>query len=469
MQEPAMVGRNGSADRAPRKLLSNKDALDAAQEFLLAAAEGVQQFKERYSEIAAGDLSISFGPGGIAIARTKRLDEVESRLAKTCVKVLSNRVADESDILAIAWANFFEGLASRSDEGHSFEFATGLLRQLDEAAAAEPIYVMPNCAIVLAEDVRNLHLGQVQIRITEDILPDLKQSNWQTLSTAQGTNFRVLHDGLTEMPARDGELTKIAHAVLQLGFPSSCWRVSVNALHGTVSEEALGLVNIAMSLVSLYYPRVVEDAPPSGFGVRENHPTLMIESQQPSIMLDRGQSSAKGSLSGMPYVIGKAQKEHFERIGLKQIAECVYNASLDSVAARVAQGFCWLSRGRQAGSCSERLLFFVTAMEALLSSTDPNAPIAKTIARHAAVIIFDDPKEWAVRAKEIQMLYGLRSGVMRTGRRNVSKLEANRSQELAEALYRSVLDNYDIGRKFEDFFMQLSDTCFGLPWLPNED
>ena len=49
-------------------LLGDGNAREAAKEFLLAAFEGRQQFKERYEEIMNGDLPVIFGPGGEGIA-----------------------------------------------------------------------------------------------------------------------------------------------------------------------------------------------------------------------------------------------------------------------------------------------------------------------------------------------------------------------------------------------------------------
>ena len=50
-----------------------------------------------------------------------------------------------------------------------------------------------------------------------------------------------------------------------------------------------------------------------------------------------------------------------------------------------------MTRGRQARDRSERLLFFFTAIEALLSGDDKTAPVTQTIARRAATILVDDP------------------------------------------------------------------------------
>jgi hypothetical protein len=275
-------------------------------------------------------------------------------------------------------------------------------------------------------------------------------------------------DIVLQEPSRGGP-TKIAGAVLELEFPRFCWRVNVNALHGAVAEEALWLVNIAASLVRLLYPKPDGSVPPGGFTTRDNHPTLRIEPQQTTITLDTAKTSAAGSHSGFQYTIGDAAKEHFERIGLKSIAESVYNPFSKTVAERIGQGLGWLSRGRQAESRSERFLYFFTALEALLSKDELGSPISQTISRHAAVIMSDDPRKRALLAKELQDLYGLRSKLVHTGKRNISLAEAARSQELLETLYQAVLQKVKISDKFETFSRTLADASFGLPWLPDEN
>jgi hypothetical protein len=475
-------------------LLGDGNARQAAKEFLLAAFEGRRQFKERYKEIMNGDLPVIFGPGGDGIASTPRLQHAEASLAAICVKLLTKKIASESDILASAWARFDE-FAERAGEECSAEFADSLLRQLQTDAAAEPVHFMPNYAVSLTENVRSLDLGVVEVCTTQDILPKLKQDDWRISPNENGIRFRIPHRQVSKMlagesadsfPSRrviapegmldlvlqepgSGSSQKIAGAVLELEFPKFCWRVNVNALHGAVAEEALWLVNITMSLVRLFYPRRDGAVPLGGFSARENHPTLKIEPQQASITLGTAETSPKGSHSGLQYVIGDAAKEHFVKIGLKSIAEAIYNASPKTVAERLGQGLGWLSRGRQAESRSERFLYFFTSLEALLSSDDKGTPIGQTISRHAAVILFNDAHQRALLAKELQKLYGLRSSLVHAGKRNVSAAEAARSQELLESLYLAVLQKVKVTDKFEIFSGRLAEASYGLPWLPDEN
>jgi hypothetical protein len=478
-------------EAAPKKLLSNQEAREAAQEFLLAAKEGLQQFKERYDQVMQGRLSVRFGLGGVGIVSTARLNQAQSNLAEICVRLLTTKVASEVDIIRVAWAQFHQ-FAARTDQDCASAFAVSFLQQLQDDCASKPVHFMPNYGIRFVESVRSLDLGVVQVRMTEDILPELKRNNWQILSVKHGVRFHILHQNLSKMlsgqradsiPGRtivapegtvdivleessEGGRAKIAKAELQLEFPSSCWRVNVNALHGAVPEEALWLVNIAMSLVRLYFPPLRGNTPPGGFGARDNHPTLRIESQQPSITLDKAKSSAEGSHSGLQYAIGNTEKEHFEKIGLKKLADRIYHAKPKSIAERIGQGLGWLSRGRQGEPRSERFLFFFTALEALLSG---DKSVTQTIARHAAVIMSDDPAKRALLARELQSLYALRSTLVHTGKRSVSSEQAARSQELVETLYRSVLQKVDIGTEFVSLLRELTDASYGLPWLPDGD
>ena len=327
--------------------------------------------------------------------------------------------------------------------------------------------------------------------MTEDILPEVTESDWQVERTDDTFLFRIPYKPLAAMlagkpdddvpggviAAPEGVVTLtyetqasariIKGAVLQLEFPQSCWRVTVNALGRNVHEEALWLVNIAISLIRLYFPPLNGRLPPGGFGAVDSHPVLKIEKQQPTITSSTGSVSAIGSPPGLHYWIGKTQAEHFKAVGLKAIAEKLYAAAPRTVAERVAQGLGWLSRGRQAESRTERFLFFFTALEALLSSDDKSDPVTQTITRHAAVIMTEDPLQREALGSELGDLYALRSALVHRGKRNVSSHEAARSQELVETLYRSVLDKFDITREYNDLWSALRKASYGLPWRPD--
>ena len=62
----------------------------------------------------------------------------------------------------------------------------------------------------------------------------------------------------------------------------------------------------------------------------------------------------------------------------------------------------WMTRGRHAEDRAERFLFFYTAIETLVSTTDKSAPVIQTIARNAASIITDKPEIFHRFIEEIE-------------------------------------------------------------------
>lgn len=142
----------------------------------------------------------------------------------------------------------------------------------------------------------------------------------------------------------------------------------------------------------------------------------------------------------------------------------IFNAEKGSVGARVAQGLGWMSRGRQTPDRSERLLYFFTAMEALLTNDDKSAPVTQTIARHASVILAKTPGERIKIANEIKKLYGARSSLIHAGKRTVTRRDANMIQSIVESTYLHVMSNVDPLTKFEVLNTALAIASYGGPW-----
>jgi hypothetical protein len=146
----------------------------------------------------------------------------------------------------------------------------------------------------------------------------------------------------------------------------------------------------------------------------------------------------------------------------------VFTAKEGSVAERVAQGLGWMTRGRQSADRAERLLYFFTAVEALLTNSDKTAPVTQTIARHASVILADTPQDRVKIAGQFKSLYGLRSALVHSGKRGVGRSDADTVQALVEALYDRVLALVPLSSDAQNLNLALDKASYGGAWSPVE-
>lgn len=241
-----------------------------------------------------------------------------------------------------------------------------------------------------------------------------------------------------------------------------CWIVKMTSAYENAEEEAKWLVDVMVSLLRLYYVGSFIHFPK--LGDVEPHPLKPTETNSLGIKIEGTKAETGGSKMPPAYALNLATRAGIETPVFEKKADILCSPPPRSVAERVSQGLGWMTRGRQASDRSERLLFFFTAIEALLSSDDKSAPVVQTIARHAAVIVTNDNSTRAAVAANIKSLYGIRSSLVHAGARSVLHANANQAQALAENLFMRVLDNVDLGSRHSAFVQELADASYGSPW-----
>jgi hypothetical protein len=170
-----------------------------------------------------------------------------------------------------------------------------------------------------------------------------------------------------------------------------------------------------------------------------------------------------GKLPGS-YEVTEKVAEELKSTKVQSLAKMLFDPKDKSLAQRVAQGLGWMTRGRQVSDRAERLLSFFTALEALLTSSDKDAPVTQTISRHAAVILTREVKSRVSAYNQIKGLYTIRSAVVHAGRRDVLWQDVNTLQHIVETVYWIVLERCDLGMTQERFGQSLADGSHGLPW-----
>ncbi len=368
-----------------------------------------------------------------------------TNLVQSCTKKLGSKSGHEIDIERVAW-----DIASKMDPNNIDQAVKDFTAKVDQQSETEFIFIAPNFVIELLDNIKELQVGPVKIRMSQTLPNDyVKQGdriNWSFILSSSPT-------------------TSLDSNGLNIFYPPFCWEVRLNTSPSNVEEEAFWLINIAISCIRLSYPGNHKNPFYPMWGKKEAHPTLAPVIYNPRIIIrtqDRNVNAGGGSMPVL-YTVDNNTLEHFKKIDFDKFSNTIFNYKKNTVAERVAHGMGWLTRGRHAEDRSERLLFFYTAIEALVSSGDKSAPVIQTIARNAATILDDRPERRRDIAKDIIESYEYRSSLVHGGRRQVSYTESYKAQRLAESLYDAVITHIDLNKTNEAFETDLREASYGLP------
>jgi len=368
----------------------------------------------------------------------------QRNLVGRCIKLLGPKIGHEKDIEDLSWK-----IAALMQVNEVSATVQNFIESLLELTKAEHPYYVPNYAIKFTEDVREITIGPVCAQLTDVVIADLKEKEkvWQpkpVKGSGHSSFFENCEEIIKPMPI--------------------CWVVTVNAARKNTEEEALWLVDTALSVLRFSYP--IKHANPffPRIGDTESHPIIPQKRDSTGFVMSDETISMDGWSAPHYYQINNAVADHLQANNLEDRGKKIFSPVSKSVGERVAQGFGWMTRGRRAHDRAERFLFFYTAIEALLASSDRTAPVIQTIARHAAVILAGNAEKRYEIAKIIRTSYETRSALIHGGRRNVSKTDADNSQLMAEILYLEILAKVDLASSSESFEAALSKASYGLRW-----
>ncbi len=421
-------------DEALRKLAA--EFFSAAWAARCKSAEETQAlFKKRLGFRIMGNTFFSNGP---------EVQRPLGALVRRCIKVLGSKAGHEGDIEEAAWKHAAQAVGDEVKP-----VVKAFMDDLDALGAVRFTYIAPNYAIQFEDGIREIVIGPVRACVSDVLAAEIRSHDQNpALEFAVG-----VHPGVTFANK------KMLHTLAPVS-----WEVTVTASRGNVEEEALWLVNVAVGLLRLSYPTVRTLPFFPMIGDAENDPTLPPDYEKRS-MVSAGKGIGGGGWHApLLYIVNKALLNHLQSTGFADRANKLFHCGIKTVGERVFQGLGWMTRGRQARDRSERLLFFFTAIEALLSGDDKTAPVTQTIARRAATILVDDPTHRLDIFRSITRQYETRSALVHGGRRNVSNLEAKDAQSLVETLYWTVLGKISLSTSSEKFEEDLAQAGFGLPW-----
>ena len=489
-----------------------KNIKQSANEFFQAA----QKYVQDQEGALAGILKMTIK--GPPLGMDNNVQEKEERLVRQCVRALGVEFGSEEEIEELIWGHFWRSFSDTrteigeqllraelgSDEERvklwdhferSFLDTNRILniseiteRFLDDISRYEQRsygYLAPNFVIKFSDQAQKIVIGPVEAIQTEYFLENQAKIP-KNITIWRG---KIVIPILSEIRVGSKYNWSISNGNIFLEFPQACWYIpmgSIKAARRNAEEKAIWLINIAISLLRLCYPKPEREKYPEigdieempliepkkfWFGDRTEEKGIVLDridredetTNQPSMGLSLPVNS---SIRRIPctYLVDETVVALTEEQKFKDRAHVIFNPSKNSLAERFSQGLGWLTRGRQTVDRAERFLFFFTAIEALLSSDDKSAPVVQTISRHAATILHTDPQDRKDFAGQLGSLYGVRSALVHAGKRDVSQKQTMEAQRIAEELYKTVMENYPLDSKFNKFQESLSKASYGSLW-----
>ncbi len=423
------------------KMKVDKDLVYLASEFLKAFSNSAAR-QGHPSNFAKGS-GLSFGESGV-IEIDEDVSKPLSGFIHRAAKLLGSAAGHEK---AIYYTSLKQAHSLYSNKLITRNAALSLIEAVFNQGNTSYEYLAPNSLFRLVADVDELKIGRVRALKTADFSNERKKAHpTHKLEIVIGSGF-------------DFKFT-CEKAIISMN--PICWVVNVDAIKENVEEESKWLIDVAVSYLRLSYEDWQTSVPQTGS--KEPHPTRALVLNKEHVKF-QGLNAWAGGMEVPPWyeidasVLAVATTEMF-----KEGAEQIFSPQKKSLAERVSQGLGWLTRGRQAEDRSERLLYFFTAIEALLSNDDKTAPIIQTIARHGAVLLTNDNDDRPKVAAEIKKLYRFRSALVHAGTRSILWSASNASQVLAENMFFVVLKKADLTVPHVDFCNKLSSCSYGIPW-----
>ena len=321
-----------------------------------------------------------------------------------------------------------------------------------EAKSASVCEFFRPCPLVrLPENIDRIEIGRVAIDRAQSRLEDFRKTN-DRFKFGVGTDWTLS----IVVAAEDvGIVTKL---------PPTLWSINLEAADPLREEEGLWLTDVALSILRLAVSPTNLGMMVPTIGKVEPHPFFPHVAQDHSFTLRQEGGAQLGGMSAPNnyQLTEDAANELAEEITRSKIQK-IFDAKPKSLAERFHQGCGWLTRGRRAADRSDRLLYFFTAIESLLSDSDKTSPVIQTIARHAAALLSDKNEKRHVVALDIKKLYGVRSALVHTGSRGAFDIDANSAQQLAELLFFRVWSDFDLSQRHNEFSAKLSKASYGMP------
>lgn len=394
----------------------------------------------------------SLGPAG-TVVRSKKLVELSAEFARLMTKSLGARFGDETEleklIQDVAHQETRQATASNL-------FVNTLGQRISDTIIQEYELFIPNHLAVLSERLKPVKIGDVRILSLRHVEKEVKVHLLKAANPAPNR-------GLEFDQANAKGYLVLGASKIQIPAYRMMWAVTVKTSRVHRREEANWRVNVAISLMRLLCNKWDSRIPRPG--KREPNPMVEDVFKGDSVLTRRGTSLAAGgsSMFGL-YFIDADVARSLRSKKTQAICNTVFDFEPKKLSEQVFNALGWLAKGRQAEERSERLLYFFTAIEAILTREDKNSPVVDTISRHGAVALARTVKDRPTVAMLFKDLYGFRSATVHRGARTASGSTVRQAEDLAEALVATILWKCDLSQSHQAFCDSLASASYGGKW-----
>lgn len=382
---------------------------------------------------------------GVVFEIDDKLNDIADGIVQFICKAMGTLAGDEDYVSKALWAQAAEMHNSNMEVTKTVDtFLSSLENNLNTTRR----YIADNCVLLLGPLVNRFDVGPVGVVSGEFIAKELRET-----SSGRLWNIEVGKPGWNV--ASSSKPT--------VGIGTNNWDIKVVAAQAHLAEEAGWLAGVAISLLRLTVGWTLGSFVPRT-GQVEPHAFQHLANDRTAITATESGMSIGGRSRAAEYQISPETAALCAESTFKAMTGKVFTPLKNSVGERIRQSLGWQARGRQSEDRAERMLYFFTALEAMLSGRDEGAPVVQTIARNAASVLTDSPDQRARNAKLIRDLYKRRSALVHSGSREVTRRQANTIERVTENVCWCIMDRVDLAQPVDTFQAALHDASYGTAW-----
>ena len=160
------------------------------------------------------------------------------------------------------------------------------------------------------------------------------------------------------------------------------WDINLISSNNVAYQQAILSVDIALSLLRIIL------LSRSGYGMLPIYGDKEVASgvrhDRKSFAIYQKEGVFSSERVGIPphYKITIEDADYLSEERIKSKISQIFGATTGSVAERIKRGLGWLAKARQVNDQAERLLYFSTSIETILTSSDKDAKVNEIIARN---------------------------------------------------------------------------------------
>lgn len=435
------------------KFLGNKEAKTALLEYYSAfKSSKMNGIAPNSDTLFNSEFGWTLGPAGI-IARSKDMDISSSRFAKLVTKMMGARQGDERELVELIQEEAHDALIANNTPQ---QYQKAVVQHIANNLAQEFELFLPNPICSMSEQMKPIKIGTVRILTLGEVEKETQKIIQRMANPNPNLSFLFDQNDATIQLENEGMRVVLPSAPIM-------WAIEAVASKTHLREEALWQIGVAISLMRLRSANWDSRIP--GDDEIEPNPTSRDQFFGANALTRIGGNlSAGGSTLPSQYDINAKVAADMRRKSNQNLFDNIFGHRTDTIGERTYNALGWLAKGRQAHDRSERLLYFFTAIETILTRADKHSPVVDTISRHGAVAIARTIKDRPRVAQRFKYLYDFRSATVHRGARYASALTVKEAHFLAHLLVAVVLRKCDMAQSHSTFCNNLAKSSYGTKW-----